>query len=121
MQTHIYRTHLVPAGIPADLVELFADQSLLPTLDVPAINAQQAEATAHALSGLPVARCERMDGDPPAPPFSLAVFQRLPEHLQRKPAYIATLISQPHTRTGHALADWQAVQQAMQLAETVEG
>ena len=121
MQTHTYRNHLVPLGLPAELVELCADRNTLPVLDVPAINAQQAEATAHALSGLPVARCERMEGDPPAPPFSLAVFQRLPEHLKLKPAYIATLITQPHTRTGLALADWQAVQQAMHLAELVEG
>ena len=123
MQTHIYRTQLTPPGMPPELIELSADRNTLPVLDVTAINAQQAAATALSLSGQRVARCERMDGDlpPPPPPLSLAVFQRLPDHLKTRPAYVKALICKPEVRTGLAMADWQAVQQAMHHAELVEG
>lgn len=65
MQIHplrSYRATLVPAGTAYDELEARADQGVLPTLQLKAINHFTAERDAHRISGQPVFRVDRIDG-----------------------------------------------------------
>lgn len=65
MQSQSYpSTHatLVPPGTEYDQVEVKAGHGALPTVQLKARNASQAELAAHHVTGLPVLKVERMDG-----------------------------------------------------------
>ena len=57
-----YRATLVPPGTDYDQVEVKAGHGALPTVQLKARNASQAELAAHQVTGLPVLKVERMEG-----------------------------------------------------------
>jgi hypothetical protein len=57
-----YRATLIPKTVPLHEAVVKADQGVLPTLQFKAANSGQAELIAHAVSGLPVLRVERIEG-----------------------------------------------------------
>lgn len=57
-----YRCQLIPADLAADEVEQAADARALPELRLRAPRAESAAASAHLVSGRPVARTERVEG-----------------------------------------------------------
>lgn len=58
-----YRVHLVPPGTSPEQIEPLADQRLLRELRLRAPSSQWAERSAHHLTGLPVARVERIEDE----------------------------------------------------------
>jgi hypothetical protein len=56
-----YRATPIPAGIELDEVEFQADKGLLPTIRVKSVDASQAMADAHIVSGRPVLKVERVE------------------------------------------------------------
>ena len=57
-----YRATLVPPGTDYDEVEVKASHGALPTVQLKARNASQAELAAHHVTGLPVLMVERVEG-----------------------------------------------------------
>ncbi len=57
-----YRATLVPPGTDYDQIEINAGHGTLPTMQLKARNAGQAEQAAHHVTGLPVLKVERMEG-----------------------------------------------------------
>ncbi|ADU99000.1 hypothetical protein [Alicycliphilus denitrificans] len=62
LQLRSYRAHLVPQHVNLSDVEDMADAKLLPTIQLKAASATQAEALAHLASGKQVLRVERVEG-----------------------------------------------------------
>lgn len=57
-----YRATLIPPGTNPDELEARADQGVLPTLQIKAVNHLTAERDAFRLTGKPVFRVERLEG-----------------------------------------------------------
>lgn len=61
-QLRSYRATLVPNGTDYDQIEVKASHGALPTIQLKARNASQAELAAHHVTGLHVLKVERMEG-----------------------------------------------------------
>ncbi|MBV7459457.1 MULTISPECIES: hypothetical protein [unclassified Acidovorax] len=57
-----YRATLVPPGTDHDQIEVKAGHGALPTVQVKAPNASQAELAAHRVTGMSVLKVERIEG-----------------------------------------------------------
>lgn len=57
-----YRATLVPPGTDYDQIEIKAGHGTLPTVQLKARNASQAELLAHHVTGLPVLSVDRVEG-----------------------------------------------------------
>ena len=61
-QLRSYRATLVPRGTDFDQIEVKASHGALPTVQLKARNASQAELAAHHVTGLHVLKVERIEG-----------------------------------------------------------